>query len=131
MFLFLIPKIIKFFFFERIIYPFAFAIPAGHLDSGENAKVAIKRELEEETGIKKVESIKLFSEENVVGDKCRRGADNHKWHLYVSKIKNPDNIKINDEGIKPTWLTLDEALQKELVFPVRYFIEKYGKKLLE
>jgi ADP-ribose pyrophosphatase YjhB (NUDIX family) len=116
-------------FFERTIYPFAFAIPAGHLDIDENAEVAAKRELKEETGIK-INTIKLFSEEDVIGDQCRRGADNHKWHLYTTQIKNISEIKINDEGARPIWLSLEEALQKELVYPVRYFIEKYGDKLL-
>ncbi len=117
-------------FFERTIYPFAFSIPAGHLDVGEAADIAVKRELKEETNIKP-DNIILFSEEDVIGDKCRRGADNHRWHLYVAKVKKGQNIKMNDEGIRPVWLSLDEASKKELVFPVRYFIEKYGKKLLE
>lgn len=115
-------------FFERVIYPFAFAIPAGHLDTGEIAAIAVKRELKEEVGID-TDNIRLFSEEDVVGDKCRRGADNHRWHLYVAKIENIEEIKINDEGVKPVWLTLDEALKKELVYPIRYFIEKYGEKI--
>ncbi|HBA36362.1 TPA: NUDIX domain-containing protein [Candidatus Falkowbacteria bacterium] len=117
-------------FFERTIYPFAFTIPAGHLDVGEIADVAVKRELKEETKIES-DNVKLFSTEDVSGDKCRRGADHHKWHLYVAQIENIGNIKINDEGIKPVWLTFDEALGKKLVYPVRYFIEKYGEKLLK
>ena len=121
----------KVLFFERTIYPFAFTIPAGHLDSGEIPQIAVKRELAEETGITEVNDLELFSQENIVGDKCRRGADNHKWHLYVAKIENFDYLKINDEGVKPVWLTLEEALNEKLVFPVRYFIKKYNKEFLE
>ncbi len=117
-------------FFERIIYPFAFAIPAGHLDSGEQPRDAVVRELREETGLV-ADKVMLFSEEDVIGDKCRRGADNHKWHLYVAKIKNTDQVALNDEGMKPVWLPLDQAMTRELVYPVRYFIEKYGDKLLD
>lgn len=115
-------------FFERIIYPFAFAIPAGHLDSGEKEDEAIKRELFEETGLK-IDNVKLFSEEDVIGDKCRRGADNHKWHLYTVKVKKMDKIKLNDEGIRPVWLSVEQALDNNLVYPVKYFINKYGNKL--
>jgi 8-oxo-dGTP pyrophosphatase MutT (NUDIX family) len=117
-------------FFERVMYPFAFAVPAGHLDVGEDVKTAVKRELKEEAGII-AENITLFTEEDVVGDQCRRGADNHRWHLYTTKVANVKNIKINDEGVNPVWLSLEEALQKDLVYPIRYFIQKYGKKLIE
>lgn len=119
----------KVLFFERTIYPFAFAIPAGHLDVGEKPEIAVRRELREETGII-IKKTKLFSEENVLGDKCRRGADNHKWHLYITEVDKIEKIKINDEGEKPVWLSLEEALNKKLVFPVKYFIQKYGEKLL-
>jgi 8-oxo-dGTP pyrophosphatase MutT (NUDIX family) len=115
-------------FFKRTIFPFAFAIPAGHLDTGEDPETAVKRELQEEAGLI-VESVTLFSEEDVLGDECRRGADNHKWHLYTARVPNTTNITINDEGVQPVWLTLEEAKEKELVYPVRYFIEKYGDRL--
>lgn len=116
-------------FFERTIFPFALTIPAGHLDTGENADEAVKRELGEEAGLK-ADRINIFSEEDVIGDQCRRGADNHKWHLFTTQVENTDQVTINDEGIKPVWLSLEEASQKELVYPVKYFIQKYGNKLL-
>lgn len=115
-------------FFERIIYPFAFTIPSGHLDINELPEEAIKRELKEETGIEACQ-IRLFSQENVLGDKCRRGADNHRWSLFVAKVDESCQIKLNDEGVKPVWLSLEDALEKKLTFPVRYFIEKYKEKL--
>jgi len=115
-------------FFERIIYPFALTIPAGHLDSGEAPENAVKRELFEETGLKD-DNIKLFSKEDVVGDKCRRGADNHKWHLYTVKVKKINKIKLNDEGIKPIWISLEKAQKNNLVYPVKFFIDKYANTL--
>jgi len=119
-------------FFKRIIYPFALAIPAGHLDVGENAQTAVGRELNEETGISlENNQIKLFTEENVIDDKCRRGADHHKWHLYISKINKIDSIVINNEGAEPIWLSLEDALKNNPVYPVKFFIEKYGNKLFK
>jgi len=119
-------------FFKRTIYPFALTIPAGHLDAREEPKIAINREVLEEVGIEIVsENITLFSEEDVIGDKCRRGADNHKWHLYTTRIKNSVTPKVNDEGVEPVWLSLVEALHKETTYPVKYFIEKYGNRLFE
>ena len=117
-------------FFKRTIYPFALTIPAGHLDAGEDPKTAAIRELSEEAGIELENSeMKLYSEEDVIGDKCRRGADNHKWHLYVSKCDKTDSITINDEGVNPVWLSLEEALGHDLVYPVKFFIKKYGNKI--
>jgi 8-oxo-dGTP pyrophosphatase MutT (NUDIX family) len=118
-------------FFQRRIYPFALTIPAGHLDKGEHPEVAVVRELEEETGIKiRQDGVRLFSIEDVIGDECRRGSDNHKWHLYVVKIKQSTNIMINDEGIESVWLSLQEVAAQNPVYPVKYFIEKYGDKLI-
>ncbi len=116
-------------FFDRILWPFAFTIPAGHLDIGENAETAVKREVREETGLE-LSSVKLFSEEDVMGDGCGRGADSHRWHLYTAHVKGDVSVRINDEGARPVWLSLDEVLKKELTYVVRYFIEKYGQKLI-
>ena len=127
---FLINKKKEILLFKRIIYPFAYTLPAGHIDTGNRPLAAVKKELLEETGLK-VKKLKLFSKENVIGDKCRRGADNHLWHLYIAHVSNNIEIKINDEGIRPIWIALDKALSKKLVYPLRYFIEKYGNKLLK
>lgn len=115
-------------FFKRILFPFVYTIPAGHLDFDENIEEAVKRELFEETEIK-IDQVKLFSEEDVLNDQCRRGADNHRWHLFVARLEGESEIKINREGLEPVWLSLPEALKKELSVPVKYFIEKYGKDL--
>lgn len=116
--------------FERIIFPFAFTIPSGHLDKNEYPEIAIKREVLEETSIP-LETVKLFTQENIDGDQCRRGADNHKWHLFTSKVSSTVHLKINDEGTNPLWLSLRDSLTKKLIFPVRYFLEKYGGKILD
>lgn len=116
--------------FKRTIFPFAYTLPAGHIDTGERPLTAIKKEVLEETGLK-VQKPKLFSKEDVLGDKCRRGADNHRWHLYTTHVLNDLEIKINDEGIQPIWLTFDKMLSKKLVYPLRFFIEKYGNRLLK
>lgn len=117
--------------FKRIIYPFAFSVPAGHLNKNENPKKAIIREIKEEVNLIINEcDIKLFSKENLTEDPCRRGADSHKWHLFTGQVKNNQPITMNEEGIKPVWCSLDETLKKDLTQPVRFFIEKYGKQLL-
>lgn len=116
----------KFLFFERLIFPFALTVPSGHVDAGEDALTAALRETEEEVGYKADKFVEVATED-IVGDSCRRGADAHKWHAYLLPLKKDIDVKVTeeDEGQKPTWLTLDEALQKDLTYPVKYIINKY------
>ncbi len=120
-------------FFKRTIYPFVYTIPAGHLDLNESLIEAIQREVREETGIRiDHKAVILFSEENILGDECRTGADNHQWHMFVYKTTDSQPpVKINDEGGLPIWLTIDKALKKELTVPVRYFLKKYKRELFK
>lgn len=116
-------------FFQRTKFPFLLTIPAGHLDVGENPEQAVLREVQEETGIQ-LPAAQLFTEEYLQGDQCRRGADTHKWHLFLAPIVDVTNIHISsDEGTEPVWLSFEQAQQKDLTFPVKYFMDKFGKKL--
>lgn len=71
--------------------------------------------------------------EDIVGDSCRRGADVHRWHAYLLVLnKNLDiEVKDKDEGRKPVWLSLDEALQKDLIYPVRYIVNNFRGSLIQ
>jgi 8-oxo-dGTP pyrophosphatase MutT (NUDIX family) len=110
--------------FKRVIYPFVYTIPAGHLGVGENPLEAAIREVKEETGII-LDSARLVSEEDIAGDECKWGADHHRWHLYEAEIANDTQFKINSEGNQGGWHDLKAALRLELTKPTRYFIEKY------
>jgi 8-oxo-dGTP pyrophosphatase MutT (NUDIX family) len=120
----------KFLFFERLIFPFALTVPSGHVDTNEDALTAAYRETEEEIGLK-VDKLVDIATEDIVGDSCRRGADVHRWHAYLLLLndKIDVDVKEKDEGQKPVWLTLDEALQKELIYPVQYIINKHRNAL--
>ncbi len=119
-----------FYFFDRTVFPFAYTIPAGHLDVGETPLQAVQRELLEETGLV-ASSIELVSTEELVGDECSRGADIHLWHLYKGKIAKIGEEQIDaHEGGNPAWFTPSEAKENNLTFPAHHFIDKYGDKLL-
>lgn len=66
---------------DRKIYPFGWACPAGHIDSGETAAKALKREVKEETGLE-VLKYKLLIHEFVDWNKCNRGVKGHDWCVY-------------------------------------------------
>lgn len=119
----------KFLFFERTIFPFALTVPSGHVDADENPLIAAYRETEEEVGIKSDKLIEIATDD-VVGDSCRRGADVHRWHAYLLPLNKKIDVEIKEEGGKPVWLTLDEAMQKDLVYPVKYVIGKFNHDLI-
>jgi ADP-ribose pyrophosphatase len=120
----------KFLFYERLMFPFAITVPAGHIDTGEDPLTTARRETTEEVGYKAETFIEIGTDD-IVGDSCRRGSDAHRWHTYLVPTGKVLDLEVTekDEGHKPMWLTLDEALTKDLTYPVRYLIEKYRDKL--
>lgn len=121
----------KILLFDRTIYPYGHTIPAGHLDVNEKPVEAAKRELKEETDIT-LTKLHLLAKDEKIPDKCRKGADYHIWNLYVGHVQNTPFIKVDQsEGQKPVWLTVDEALGKNLTSPVKYFLEKYGEDIYD
>lgn len=111
----------KILFFKRIIYPFKYSIPSGHIDTDESPLMSAIREVREETGLNVSPKIAQFAL-TIEGDKCRRGADTHIWYAFNAVFPNKP-LELNDEGIKPVFLTREEALKKDLVYPVRYLLE--------
>ncbi len=110
----------------RSIFPFAYALPAGHVDKGEDALVAARRELMEEIGLdlpkELFNSVKEF---HLSGDSCRRGSDHHLWHLYSVKINSEKEIlRLNDEASDFCWLKPVEIKSREdIVYPLKYIVE--------
>lgn len=116
----------------RKIYPFSYSIPAGHLDIGEKYDVAARRELEEETGISLVEKFKLIKEFDLSGDSCRRGSDDHRWHLYRGVISGAPKIFLSDEALLANWFSLEELKTlNNISFPLKYIVETLGNSILE
>lgn len=109
----------------RQIFPFAYSLPAGHVDANEDPRVSAVRELMEEVGLKDA-GINFISEFDMPGDSCRRGSDNHKWHLYEAKIQSGRQLIINDEASKYDWLYPSEILKLgNITYPLEYVIKKF------
>lgn len=120
----------KFLFFKRTIFPFVYTVPAGHVDKGEQPLAAAARELKEEVGVPDRNGLKLVMAGDIVGDSCRRGADSHAWHAYLLPLGESIDVNVAEEGGEPVWLTLAEAITRELTYPVEYIIKNFQDDLL-
>ena len=109
---------------DRTFHPFGWAAVAGHLHEGEKPVPAIKREVEEETGLK-VSSLKKVRHETVANfPPCSRGVKAHDWVIYEAKAKG--KLKKNEEASAMKWFK-PEDLPKLKLEPVwEYFFKKLG-----
>ena len=114
----------------RQLFPFAYTMPAGHVDKDEKPEHAARRELEEETGIVANGGLQHLGTFDIRGDSCRRGCDDHKWHLYKYHVSDDAEVTLSDEASEAHWYSFDEL---EALKPVTYgltvIIKKFGKSL--
>lgn len=114
--------------FLRQLFPFAYTIPSGHINSGEEPLAAAERELFEETGLSN--HLDLIASFDLSGDSCRRGSDDHHWHLYACTFSKTPEVVISDEAEKIEWLSVKEIQQKDnKTFPLDYIIRTFKDKL--
>lgn len=105
--------------FLRSKFPFAYTIPAGHMNEGECVKMVAIREVSEETGIS-ISDVMLIKEDTIIGDSCSRGADIHKWFLYASRVDKV-KVELTDEGERYAWFNVDSP-PRNLTFIIRAFL---------
>lgn len=91
---------------ERMKFPFAFALPAGHLDGNENFEEMAKVELFEETGLT-AKALKLLVEGRKENP-CRRiGGTWHYWQIFEVEAEGELNRSLSEtKQIK--WVGVDE-----------------------
>jgi 8-oxo-dGTP pyrophosphatase MutT (NUDIX family) len=115
---------------KRRIFPLVLAIPAGHLDCGEEPMDGAYRELYEETGIAGLELIHRFRFV-MAGDSCSRGSDDHVWNLFAGLVNHPLDITLCNEAEAFFWLTRNEIeAHDDAGYALRYILTHYGNELV-
>ncbi len=102
-----------------------FSVPGGHIEFGERAEDAIKREILEETGLD-VDVIELLMVQQAINPESYYKKDVHYIFLdYLCKAKNTevrlDNVELQDY----LWIDPKEALKLNLEPYTRRLLEKY------
>ena len=97
-------------------------IPGGRIQKGQTVEETLKREVEEEIGVKEITNIKPFS---MVLSKIRipQGEDSVGLILgtYTCEIPENSEIKLSEEHTEAKWFTSEEASKLlEVKYPVEF-----------
>ena len=86
-------------------------LPKGHIEKGEKLEDTVKREVEEETGLKDIEFIEGFKETIKYFFKWENKNILKFVTFYLAETKTRD-VKISEEHIGYEWLPYEKALEK-------------------
>ncbi|HOX40652.1 MAG TPA: GAF domain-containing protein [bacterium] len=101
---------------KRRVWPYLYALPAGHMERGETPEDGIKREMIEELGLN-LSGLSLIYHKTIP-DECRYGGNIHEWYLFKTTI-NEEIIFENSEIEKFGWYSLPETEKLEMPKSVR------------
>lgn len=91
--------------------------PKGHIEDKEEEDKTVKREIEEETGIKDIKIINGFKEYiKYFFRKTYEGSKNAPWtfklvNFYLAETKTKQ-VKLSDEHLDYKWLVYEDALKQ-------------------
>jgi phosphoglycolate phosphatase-like HAD superfamily hydrolase/ADP-ribose pyrophosphatase YjhB (NUDIX family) len=110
-------------------------IPGGKTEYGETSEAALRREIQEETGLD-VEDVRF-----VLVQDCIRSREFHREaHFvllnYTCRCLGESEVRLNDEALEFRWVTPQEALKLRLNEPTRVLLDAVlarmrGEKMIE
>jgi 8-oxo-dGTP pyrophosphatase MutT (NUDIX family) len=107
-------------------------LPKGHIEKGEDEKETVRREVEEETGLKNIEFIDGFKETIKYFFKFQEKTVLKFVTFYLAQTKEKE-VKISWEHIGYKWLPYEETLEqltfknaKEMLKKANEFLKNYA-----
>ncbi len=107
-----------------------YTVPGGHIELGERAEDAIRREVKEETGLD-AEPVELLIVQQAIYSKDFHKHEHYIFMDYVLKAKS-SRVELDGRELQDyVWIKPEEALKLNLEEYTRNFVlkylEKYGK----
>jgi len=106
-------------------------LPKGHIEKGENEIETVRREVEEETGLKDIEFVEGFKEWIKYFFKFK-GKNVFKFVTFYLVATKTKNVKVSFEHLGFEWLSYEKALEKltfenakEILKKANQFLQKY------
>lgn len=103
-----------------------YVIPGGHIEPGESAEAALKREVKEETGLS-VFNIKFVGMQEFIFDKAFWKKRHFIFLDYACKA-NSEKVKLNSEAEEFIWAHPKRALKMPIEPYTRRAIKEYLKR---
>jgi nucleoside triphosphatase len=103
-------------------------VPGGHIELGERAEDAIKREVKEETGLD-VEPVKLLLVQEAIYPKDYHKHEHFVFMDYICRAKS-SQVKLDGRELQEfLWIDPKEALKLQMEEYTRNFVNRYLEEL--
>lgn len=107
-----------------------YTVPGGHIELGERAEEAIKREVREETGLD-VEPVKLLLVQQAIYPEDYHKHEHFLFMDYICKAKSSE-VKLDGRELQGyVWVRPEDALKLDIEEYTRNFVVKYLEELKE